>query len=411
MKNRYSARLMVNSALAALGATLGSPANAAWEAAPLVQITAQSDDNVRLLQEGQPLAGGADSMSLDARLRATSTGTRGNLYIEPRVRVDEYTGDQNEDLNGADFFLRTRGGYNWTQAAFSFAADFDRQDLKDAELTEAIPDNPDIDDPIDPDTGLVVVDEDRQRVLLLPSLSIRMSDRSSLVLGSQIFDISYTGTESRGRVDFTDTRVFAGINRRVDERNQVSARLIAAEYEAELISNLTKTFGVEGTFDRVLTRDWRFSLGAGVNRSDYSFLNSQLQAVDNADTSFTYRVGLRQRGERNTVNIDLSREAAPNSTGFLTLRDQFRVFVSRAFTERLRGRVGIRANATKTLDDVVADDDRDYVRADIGLEWAFTEELFISGGYAFTSQVFGDAGEDASSNQVFLGFAYRARTR
>ncbi len=89
-------------------------------------------------------------------------------------------------------------------------------------------------------------------------------------------------------MDFTDTEVSAGILRRVDDRNEVSARLIGSEYVANLNDNVTTTFGVEGTFERALVRDWSFNLQAGVSRSDYSFLNEQLQPVDNADTSFTY---------------------------------------------------------------------------------------------------------------------------
>ncbi len=53
--------------------------------------------------------------------------------------------------------------------------------------------------------------------------------------------------------------------------------------------------------------------------------------MDNADTNFTFEVGLRQRTERNTVNIDLSHETIPNSNGFLTLRDELHVYLIRSF--------------------------------------------------------------------------------
>jgi opacity protein-like surface antigen len=370
-----------------------------------------TDDNLRVLPENQPLSGGSDGTSVDARLRATSTGPRGSFYVEPRLRRDQYSGDENEDLNGIDRFLRTQGSYDWTQVALGFFASYDRQDMKDAELTEAVPDDPNLGDPVDPDTGLVVVDEDRIRTLIRPTLDIRLSDRSSLLLESDLLDVSYTGEESRGRVNFTDTRFSTGIRRQVDARNEVIARLIASEFAADFNNNETRTFGVQGNFNRELSRDWRFSLAAGVNRSDYSFVNPSLEPVENADTSFTYQVGLRQRTERNTINIDISREAAPNSGGFLTLRDQLRVYVSRAFTQRLRGEVGARNYTTKTLDDVVTDDERDYLRVDLGIEWAMTEQLFVNGGYAFTSQKFGDEADDASSNQVFIGFSYRGRSR
>lgn len=412
MTSKTRARATIrHGVLAAMGAVLAVPVEAAWDTVPIVEVTAMTDDNLRVQPENQPLSGGAEGTSVDARLRATSTGPRGNFYVEPRLRRDHYSGDENKDLNGVDRFLRTQGTYDWRQVSLGFFASYDRQDMKDAELTEAVPDDPNLGDPVDPDTGLVVVDEDRIRTLIRPTLDIRISDRSSLILESDLLDVSYTGEESRGRINFTDTRFATGIRRQVDARNEVIARLIASEYSADFNSNETRTFGVQGNFNRELSRDWRFSLAAGVNRSDYSFLNPRLEPVENADTSFTYLLGLRQRTERNTVNIDLSREAAPNSGGFLTLRDQIRVYVSRAFTQRLKGEVGARNYTTKTLDDVVADDERDYLRVDLGIEWAMTEQLFVNGGYAFTSQKFGDEADDASSNQVFIGFSYRGRSR
>ncbi len=159
-------------------------------------------------------------------------------------------------LNGADTFLRARARYDWTQASLSFFLDYDDQDIKDAEVTEAFPDDPDIEDPTDPDTGLIIVDEDRERFIFGPSLDVRISDRSSLVFATQVLDVSYSGAELESRADFLYTEASAGILRRVDGRNEVSARVVASEYEADFNENVTTTFGVEGTFDRALSRNW-----------------------------------------------------------------------------------------------------------------------------------------------------------
>ena len=392
---------------ALVGGTFAATGHAAWDTAPELELSALSDDNLRLLPDNAPISNSAEAMSLDARFRATATGERGTAFLEPRVRADQYSGSENEDLNGTDTFFRSRGRYEWTQVGLEFSADYDQQDVKDAEVTDAFPDDPDIEDPVDPDTGLLIIDEDRKRFFFRPALDVEISERSSLIFSSDFLDVSYTGAEFAGRVDFTDTEVSAGILRRVDNRNEVSARLLASEYESDFNQNLTKTVGVEGTFERSLTRNWSFNLAAGVSRSDYSFVNNSDQLVENADTSFTYLIGLRQRSELNTINIDLSRETSPNSSGFLTLRDQLRVYLSRAMTERLTGDIGVRGYITSTLDDVVADDDRDYVRVDMSLEWAMTTQLFLNGGYSFTRQKLTEDGSNASSNQIYVGIAFR----
>jgi hypothetical protein len=404
-------RLLAKTVAALLGIALGTTSHAAWETVPAIELSALSDDNLRLLPNDAGVDTSAEAMSLDARLRATATGQRGYVFVEPRVRADQYSGDQNETLNGTDTFVRARGGREWTKVALDFFADYDRQDIRDAEVTDAVPDDPNFDDPVDPDTGLVVFDEDRIRTILSPSLDIRISDRSSLVFATERIDVSYTGEEFEGRVDFESTEVSAGVLRRVDARNEVSARLVAAEYVAGFNANETKTFGVEGGFARELNRDWVFNLTAGVSRSDYEFVNERLEEINNADTSFTYSIGLRQRGERNTINIDLGRETSPNSGGFLTLRDELHVYWSRAMTQRLRSELGVRGYMSKTLDDVVVDDERDYLRVDLGMEWAMTAQLFLNGGYSFTSQKFAQDSDEGTSNSVYVGFAYRGRSR
>ena len=405
----HLARTFSKTAAALFGLALATTSHAAWDTIPQVELSASHDDNLRLLPDDVPLDGGDDSMTLDARFRAAFAGERGNIFFEPRVRAEQYSGAENDDLNGTDTFLRARGDHRWSEASLDFALDYDQQDIKDAEVTDAFPDDPDIDDPIDPDTGLLIIDEDRKRLIVSPSLDVQISERSSLVFASELLDVSYTGAEFEGRVDFTDTEFSAGILRRVDDRNEVSARLLGSEYVANLNDNVTTTFGVEGTFERALSRGWTFDLQAGVSRSDYSFLNEQLEPVDNADTSFTYLLGFRQRTERNTINVDMSRETSPNSGGFLTLRDELRVYVSRAMTQRLRGEIGIRGYTSQTLDDVVANDERDYWRMDLAMEWAITEQVFLNGGYAFTKQQFAEESTDASSNLVYVGLFYRGR--
>ena len=150
-----------------------------------------------------------------------------------------------------------------------------------------------------------------------------------------------------------------------------------------------------------------------MSRSDYSFLErAGLEPVDNADTSFTYNLGFRQRTERNTINIDVARDTSPNSGSFVSVRDEFLVYVGRAMSERLFAGIALRASHTRTLGDVVEDDERDYVRLELEIEWALAERLFLFGGYNFTAQEFqSQPATDANSNSIYLGVAYRGRSR
>jgi hypothetical protein len=388
-------------------AGLGTAADADWEVVPEAAIVALTDDNIRLLPESAGLHT-SSAMSLDMKLRISTLGERGGFYFDPRVRIDEYADQADEDLNGTDTFLRTYGERSWERATLGFLFDYDLQDVRDAELADATPDDPNIDLPPDADTGIAVVDDERERRVFAPYAEITLSERSDLVLEAQIFEIAYENAQFARRMDFVDTQFAAGIVRRVDERNEVSARLVGGEYSADFNQNNTRTFGVLGAFSRPLSRNWTFGLTAGVSRSDYTFVDEQGQVVVNADTYFTPGLSFRQRPERNTINIDVSQEADPNSGGFLTVRDQLWVYLSRAMSERLTGEIGLRGYSSTSLDDVVADDDRDYFQLDLRLEWFMTERMSVSGTYTYTTQKVQDfSANDATSNAIYFAFGYR----
>jgi hypothetical protein len=386
---------------------------AAWEVIPELSITAGSDDNLRLLPDEAPDLGTSGMTLLDAQVTLSSTGNRGNLFFEPRIRAESYSNTADDVFDGRDAFVYLSGARQFRLGNLGFRTDFDRQDVKDAELTEASPDDPDIDEPVDPDTGrLLFVNQNRERLIVTPYADFELSERSSVLLEAQLMGITYGDVQLSGRADFENSLFAAGIVRRVDERTDVSARVVVQRYEADFNQNETDTVGVEGVFRRPLSRrGWSFELTTGVSRSDFTFLSGD-QLFENADTSFTYGVRFRNRTDRNTVNIDALRETNPNAGGYLFLRDEIRVYMRRSMSERLTGAIGLRAYTTETLDDFVQSDERDYARLELEMEWAIAQRVFLNGGYTFTSQEFADVVPiKASSNSIYLGLTYRGLSR
>jgi hypothetical protein len=406
--------LLLLTLLAALTLCGVTESYAAWDLVPELSITAGSDDNLRLLPDEAPDLGNSGMTMLDAQFTVSSTGNRGNVFFEPRIRAESYSNTADEVFDGQDAFAHLRGERRLQSGSLGFRVDFDRQDVKDAELTEATPEDPDVDTPIDPDTGrLLFVNQDRERLYVSPYAEFALSERSSVLLEAQLLGVTYSEIELSGRVDFENHLFAAGLVRRVDERNEVSARVVVQQYEADYNQNKTDTVGVEGRFSRPLARGaWSFELNTGVSRSDFTYLNSQDQLVDNADTSFTYGLRFRNRTDRNSFNIDVLRQTNPNAGGYLYLRDEIRVYMRRAMSERLTGGIGLRAYSSETLDDFAQSDERDYARLELEMEWAIAPRVFLSGGYAFTSQEFADVtAVKAESNSIFLGITYRGLTQ
>jgi hypothetical protein len=393
-------------------------ARAAWEAVPEVTLGIDSNDNTRLEDEAQE-----DKTSrtfLDAGIGLASFTERSSLTFAPRLVTDAYSDSADKELEANDRYLFAEGRRDWLSVGVGFLTDYAKESILSAELEEATPEDPDIDDP-DTDTDdtgrLVLFNEDRERLVLRGDLDFRLSERNAFNIQAQRRSIDYSSNPlaslASRRSDFDDDRLSLGVTRRVDERNSVSARVFVSNYQATRNDNETDSVGVEGRFQRPVSETWRFNLSAGVQRSDYNFLDlTTLQRVDNADTNYTLGAGLRKRAERGQVNFNIAHAVNPSASGFLVVRDEIRGFVQRELSPRFGMQIGGRFSRTRTLDDVELDDARDYARFELGFEYAIARTMFLEFGYDFTRQEFSNEdSEDSSSNTLFVGVTYRGMSR
>jgi hypothetical protein len=409
---KLAASLSVIAALV-IGILRPAPAHAAWEVVPDLTVSAHNDKNPRFDQDG-PAEPSTTSAIFDAAADIANFTDRGFLTFEPRLRAYRYADSADSDLESEDVFMEGSGERRWQTVTAGFNAHFQRERLLSAEFAEVDPDNdPDTQDPEDVDTGrLLFINEDRERVRLSPYLAFQVSERNALRLQVTDTEVTYPGGNLAGRTGYQATQVSAGIYRTVDARNSLSAVVTVDNFEADINQNVTDTVTVEGSFTRPVSEVWSFNLAAGVLRSDFEFLTTNLQRVDRAVTDYTLRVGFRRRAERSRINVDLGRSVFPSSTGFSAVRRELRVFMDQALTQRLSANFGFRVNETGTLGDISERDNRDYVRAEIGFEWALKPVLFLGGGYHYTSQDFTFlGGNDAKSQSLYIGLNYRGLSR
>lgn len=396
---------------AVLGATAAVPLQAAWEVVPEVELTGETNDNARFTLEETDSTSRA---ALDARLRLRNFGERGSAFIEPRIVTEAYGDAPVQGLENNDMHLITQADYAWERVSIDWRSNFREQSVLRAEFQDAIPDNPDLIDPIDTSAGtLGVIDRERRRFDAALGTEISLSERTSFGVGVEYIDVAYS-TSGTGIFDprgFEDTTLSATLSRALDERSEVSARVFGSEFTAAQNDNLTRTFGVEGGLERPLSETWSFSLTASVERLDYRFVTNDGELVDNADSSVTFLLGFRKRTERTRWTLEAGRLIAPNSTGFRSQRDQIRVVVRRDFTQRLTGRAGLRYSELSSVEGAGFVNDRDYSRGAFELAWDMTPRWALTGGYDVISESFGLTREDVVSNSVFIGVRYQGRSR
>ena len=398
--------------------TLPGSAFADWESTPDVRMEIEANDNPRLGQQPGELGSDefgdhtATRMLMDARVRLRNAGPRGEVMLQPRVRVDAYSDQADDDLERQDFYLGSRAAYNWRRANAGVNLNLARESIISSELPDTQPISPDdpIDDPIDNETGLLVLlDEFRNRMNLAPYAAFTISERSAILLEARRIDVSYTGPELRGRSDFNDTSLSIGMGRTIDSRTSATARLIASRFEADATGNETDTVGVEGSFTRELNELWTFNLTTGLQRSDFSFVEENGEIVDNAATNYTMSISFGKRTELSSIDIGLFRFLTPNAVGFLVERNELRLRFTRQLSERLQAGFGFRAMETGALDREIRD--REYLRADFDIEWAFTPSWSFAARYGAMDQEFSGERLDGTANMLSVGAVYRGLSR
>lgn len=421
IKSTYLTHIVTAAAVAAF--TLCEPSIAQiWDIVPDVTMAIETIDNPRL-QTGSTVQE-SDRAVVDARLRLTMIGQRGQTYVEPRVRSDQYAEAIDKELESNDLFLRANGQYRWQTVSAGFLASFSQQSIRNSEFLPASPDDPDIEDPDEGESGFIdSFETDRGRSLIRPSLEFHLSERTSIAIDAEFDDVSYSGPDSATRTDYTAIELSAGVVKRVRERNQVSARFIGSTYEAEQNGNVTDSIGVEGAFTRPLSETWTLNVSFGAIRSDFSFIKEEVivdpngfttinqVVVDNAETTPTYSIGFRRRSERHTLNLNFGRRVSSNSSGFVSQRDELRFFGERQLTARLSGRAGIRFWKTVTIANVRPQRDREDTRVDFTLIWAITERLSLNAGYETTARDYVNRTENADSEGIYIGLNYTGLSR
>lgn len=411
MIRRYRRNLSALRVPVALLAVVGDGmANAAWNVVPEVSVSVEQVDNIRLTPVSERESKGTRSV-VDARVDLTLVGDRGFLMARPRIIADRYAQTEHQARETNDLFLRSSGEYDWRLVRAGFWSDYRKEELRTSLLLDALPDDPDIEEPPDTDTGRIFTAQQREQLVIQPWAEFVLTPRNSIRIESYNTEVTYELAEPTGRSNFVNTSVSVALVRHVAENREVSARITASRYEAEANDNKTDSVGMEGVFSQSLSETWGFDLVAGVSRYDYSFQENN-SLVQNADTAFNFRLRLRRRTELTSLNIDFDRLTLPSGSGFLVNRTQFRLSLRRWINDRLSVNGAVYLFDSSSLDQVITRDDREYARFQFRLDWVLATRLILSGTYKYTRQEFVNDGRGpASANGVLVSIRYRGLGR
>lgn len=372
-----------------------------WIFNPIVTLSASYNDNIRLAEDAaqeDDVSGG----ELDAQAHIVRRSPTGSVTLIPRVVASSFPDDPEEEYTDVylDFIARRR----LQKSDWLFVARYSDVEVLTAELADPDFDNPDIDRPITDDTGLVQIENTRERFYLSPGAEFQFTDNTSLGVSADYVDVSYDNS-SGDLTDYSDINLEANLSYRATERNTVGLLVFGTNYEVDDNNFSSDGYGAALSLKRQFSPRTSGYFLAGYQRTESEDLSSGT-LEKSSDGSSLFGLGMTRDNEISRLVVDLSSSVSPTGEGNVVERNQLRGIYTWQMSPVISGTVNLRFQKTDSLGGDNTQDDREHGQISLGLSWQFKRAWFLTSSFVFTQQEFSDRPQDASSNWVKIGLRY-----
>lgn len=375
-----------------------------WQFEPIMSLFAEQNDNLRLdVDEQTKIDDTALILDLNGRfVRRTQTS---EVRIAPRVRSRNYADESAADSNDAffDFFAQNET----ERSVYGIQTRYGLESILTAEINDPDFDNPDVNNPVNLDTGRIQVDSDRETIIVAPYFAHRFTETIGFGFSAEYIDVNYDSNQT-SLANFSSLSGGPSINFRLSERTSWSVRLVGVDYESSgaTVFSESQSTGATIEFQHQLSSTLDLRAGAGYKNIDSDVTSGGTTTTD-SDSATLFSAGLTKSGEISRLIIEASQAVDPSGSGFLQKRAQLRVGFTRQLSPRVYGNFEARIQNTQELAALQADIERDFERFQIGVEWRVAQKWSVLANYAFTTQEYSNEADEADSNVFSIGVVYQ----
>lgn len=373
--------------------------------APDIRLGATYNENPRLLEgpagDEEDIWGGF----LDLGARAEWRTPTSSVLVRPRVYLAQYPNDDEWDAEDyyLDFAARRRG----LRSRWALTGNYAYQYVLRGEQTRVDFGDPELDDPSQIGTGLVDSRQRRTLWRVRPEYAYDVRTDTTMGLGLNYQDASYSGAELGARTlrDYTDGRAEVFLERRISERNSIRGTIFTSRYEADQINNVTDSNGLTVRYESKYTEVTTLYVDLGVQHAEIEA--GADNQVDISDTGYLLEVGGRTSWERTDIRFAGGRTVLPSGDGFLRSVDRFRLNLRHQIQPRWFGELGALVEQSDAFGSENDFDVRDNYRATARLGFNLTRAWTIEGTYTYSYQDYDAIPGSARSDEFFLSVNYQ----
>ena len=411
---------------ALIGLGPGSSGAANWEVLPRVELGGNYNNNYRMANtaaEELEVYGPYLDLSFDAQYVSPVS----KFQIVPRVRSDYYPTDHTDQ--STDGYLDLDWDYTTQRSHFNAIATYANETVISSELLPASFPGVALGQVVGGESGLVSFHDREQLVHVQPNFTYDFTQRTHLNLQGAYDHASFN--ESRiQQVGYDNYSGQAGLVFNVSQLSTVSVNGVGARFQPQSGGHDTTTYGVNVEWNLVQSQIAHFYARVGDNRSKADTTSTTTvttpsgtlgvpptvtQVTTNSQVTtngVTGGIGVDLRYQVTEVTIDLLRALSPSDAGAQVVSDEARFRVLHAFAPRFSGFFaarGIRLRGASSQPGLGITGE-DYVAAETGFDYQFTESFRVQAKYDFIYQRF-QGTPSATSNAAGLAFIYQPLSR
>lgn len=333
-----------------------------WDTDYGASLTAGHDDNFRLLSSNEV---DTTFTNFDVFVMAEGAGELSDVQVRASISNDSYS----------DSSVTSRS----TSALTLSGAQ--RNERLSGNITASLTSDPTIETEL-LDTG-VLVDSTRDLLNMSAGLSYSLDERSSLVFGINLTDVSY---DTPNLIEYKNRGLNIGWRYQLDEASNLAISMSASQYEPTAAATTdNNNVNISYQVSPIETTSYNFSVGT-----------SKVDSPSSSQTSSNYSASVNhQRDQLNSFSLLAARSFQASGLGIVRRQDELTLNWMHAFKERLQGTLSVAAVLT---------DGRDYASIEPGISYNMSRNIVLSGNYRLRKQ--NSTLGDADSNALFFTFSY-----
>jgi hypothetical protein len=348
------------------------------------------NDNVGLrADEELDVSGG--KMSLPATLTMRSERLKASLMGELASSKYDDSGYDSNDQN-----LQGNATYQLERGTVTGHVGFKRDSTRDSAFL---------------DTGIVGLEATRvEKGTLGGSGDYMFTEKNGIIGGVDYSDVSYASDRYQ---PYEYLSGYGGWTHQWTERTRLRLQAYASRYENDAALKVeSDTIGAQAGFDSELSERLSVSVLAGWADVDTDYSTNLLVQLpnDSSDSTFTGEGNLTYREERYELTTKINSGTRPSGDGYLLQTTQLDLGYRYHVTEQSRFDFTLVGGNSSSLDSRI-NNDRDYARANLRMDYRFAPSWYVAGTYTYSYQDRQRALGDADSNAVYASLVFNPQKK